>query len=53
MSAMDEHNPPSVYPRLLRALGPALVVSVLNRRLRRHLAPTKQVRVGRSRAHSP
>lgn len=51
--SLGEHEPPSIYPGLLRAIAPAFVVSTLNRRLRRRLAPTRQVRVGGSGPHSP
>jgi hypothetical protein len=51
--SFSEHKPPSVYPGLLRAITPALAVSTLNRRLRRRLAPTRQVRGSGSPPHSP
>jgi hypothetical protein len=53
--ALFERYPPGGFgsPELLRAIGPALAVGLVNRRLRRHLAPTVEV-LDRARGpHSP
>ena len=38
-----DHHPPPVQSQLLRAMAPTLAVGLLIRRLRRWLAPTKEI----------
>ncbi len=47
------HQVPVEPRQLLRAVGAGVAVSALNRRLRRRLAPTVEIRVRGRRDHSP
>ncbi|HTC60404.1 MAG TPA: hypothetical protein VK691_09855 [Solirubrobacteraceae bacterium] len=51
--AMESHAPPPVYPAVLRIMGTGLATALINRRLRKRLAPTRQVRVRGIGPHSP
>ncbi len=51
--AMESHAPPSVYPAVTRIMGTGLATAFINRRLRKRLAPTRQVRVRGIGPHSP
>jgi hypothetical protein len=46
----ERHRVPN---SLIRAARPALVTGLVNRRLRRHLAPTRQILVRAREPHSP